>query len=112
MPYILVGQIEGQIVQHHLKNGEIHIGREPDNDIVLNLKTVSRYHAIIQVDGSQISIKDLDSSNGTFIYPNDAKPYHVKQQEAYLEGSGALCLGADSGADDAQAVHYRVKDTS
>lgn len=67
MPYVLIGQIEGQFVQYDLKNGEIHIGREPDNDIVLNHKTVSRYHAIIQVDGSQVRIKDLDSSNGTFV---------------------------------------------
>ena len=67
MSYILIGQIEGLIVQHDLKNGEIHIGREPDNDIILNHKTVSRYHAIIQVDGNQICIRDLGSSNGTFV---------------------------------------------
>lgn len=67
MPYILTGQIEGQIVRYDLKNGEYHIGRESDNDIVLNHRTVSRYHAIIQVNESRIRIKDLDSSNGTFV---------------------------------------------
>jgi pSer/pThr/pTyr-binding forkhead associated (FHA) protein len=67
MPFILTGQIKGQIVRYDLNNGEIHIGRDADNDIVLNHGTVSRYHAIIQVKEHRIRIKDLASSNGTYV---------------------------------------------
>ncbi len=64
MPYILTGEIEGQIVQHELKSGEIRIGRDPDNEIVLKDSSTSRYHAIILIKNNQISIKDLNSANG------------------------------------------------
>ncbi len=77
MSYILTGQIDGQIVQHELENGENRIGREPDNEIVLNNKAVSRYHAIIFVSKNQISIKDLDSSNGTFVKEHEIDKHTV-----------------------------------
>ena len=89
----------------------LYLGRQSQNDIVISEKSASRFHAFIELREGQFVLSD-NSSNGTFIYPNDAKPYHVKQQESYLEGSGALCLGADSGADAAQAVHYRVMDVN
>ena len=87
----------------------LYLGRQSQNDIVISEQSASRFHAFIELRDGQFILSD-NSSNGTFIYPNEAKPFHVKQQEAYLEEAGALCLGADSGADAAQAVHYRVKD--
>jgi len=93
------------------ENPRLYMGRQSQNDIVVAEKSVSRFHAFIELRDGQFVLSD-NSSNGTFIYPNEARPYHVKQQEAYLEESGALCLGADSGADASHAVHYRVKDAS
>jgi len=92
-------------------NPRIYLGRQSQNDIVVAEKSVSRFHAFIELRDGKFVLSD-NSSNGTFIYPNDARPYQVKQQEAYLEESGALCLGADSGADAFQAVQYRIKDVS
>jgi hypothetical protein len=48
-----------------------NIGRNETNDIVLNDKMVSRQHAqLIVLDNGQILIKDLGSSNGTFVNGN------------------------------------------
>ena len=91
------------------QNPRLYLGRQSQNDIVIPAKSASRFHAFIELRDGQFILSD-NSSNGTYIYPNDAKPLHVKQQETYLEGAGALCLGEDSGADAPQAVHYRVKD--
>lgn len=44
----------------------IRIGRELDNDIVLPHPTVSRYHAVIQINREGIHIEDRGSSNGTY----------------------------------------------
>jgi pSer/pThr/pTyr-binding forkhead associated (FHA) protein len=50
----------------------IKIGRSSDNDIVINDQSVSREHALLFIDESgKVRIKDLSSSNGTFV--NDAK---------------------------------------
>ncbi|MCG3858110.1 FHA domain-containing protein [Psychrobacter sp. Ps2] len=43
------------------------IGRGSDNDVVLGSKQVSRNHAVLSVLDGQLYVKDLDSSNGTFI---------------------------------------------
>ena len=40
------------------------IGRTPENDIVLNHKSISRHHAKILRDGSRYTILDLESANG------------------------------------------------
>jgi Tol biopolymer transport system component len=43
------------------------IGRDPDNDIVLDHAKVSRHHARIQYDGVAYWASDLNSKNGTFV---------------------------------------------
>ena len=45
----------------------LSIGRGSDNDMVLGSKEVSRNHAILSIANDQLYIKDLESSNGTFI---------------------------------------------
>ena len=45
----------------------LSIGRGSDNDVVLGSKQVSRNHAVLSVLDGQLYVKDLGSSNGTFI---------------------------------------------
>ncbi|WP_350561553.1 FHA domain-containing protein [Psychrobacter sp. CAL346-MNA-CIBAN-0220] len=45
----------------------LSVGRGSDNDVVLGSKQVSRNHALLSVLNGMLYIKDLDSSNGTFI---------------------------------------------
>ena len=46
---------------------KITIGREKDNDLVLDNKLISRYHAYIQKIKNEYFIRDLHSANGTFV---------------------------------------------
>ena len=48
-------------------NDSLSIGRGSDNDVVLGSKQVSRNHALLSILEGQLYVKDLDSSNGTFI---------------------------------------------
>lgn len=50
-----------------LRRGLNRIGQLPDNDVVINHDTVSRRHAEIEVQGRRARIRDLDSTNGTFV---------------------------------------------
>ena len=43
------------------------IGRAEECDLTLNTTHLSRRHASIEVDGEELYISDLDSSNGTFV---------------------------------------------
>lgn len=46
---------------------KITIGRESDNDVVVDNKLASRHHAMIQKIKDAYFIKDEGSTNGTFI---------------------------------------------
>ena len=45
----------------------ITLGRRPDNDIVVNEGTVSRRHALIMETPDGFVVRDLSSTNGTFV---------------------------------------------
>lgn len=46
---------------------KITIGRDTDNDVVVDNKLASRHHAMIQKIKDAYFIKDMGSTNGTFI---------------------------------------------
>ena len=50
-----------------LRHGENILGREPDEGINLDSPTVSRRHARISIAGTQATLEDLGSKNGTFV---------------------------------------------
>jgi diguanylate cyclase (GGDEF)-like protein len=64
-----------------LEDGELTIGRDVQNHIVVDLDNVSRRHARIRVEGSRILVEDLGSTNGTYL--NDVE---VKQATPLRSG--------------------------
>jgi SARP family transcriptional regulator, regulator of embCAB operon len=52
---------------HPLRGAATRIGRLPDNDIVVDDPTVSRYHAIIVDTGNSFVVTDLRSANGVHL---------------------------------------------
>jgi pSer/pThr/pTyr-binding forkhead associated (FHA) protein len=48
-------------------NALTRIGRETDNDVVLDDKATSRHHAQIQFQDGKYVLKDLGSANGTLV---------------------------------------------
>jgi membrane-bound lytic murein transglycosylase D len=56
--------------RYQLKDGVQRIGRAPDNDIVVQGQqsaTVSLYHLEIVCDGGRCRVRDVGSTNGTFV---------------------------------------------
>jgi ABC-type multidrug transport system ATPase subunit/pSer/pThr/pTyr-binding forkhead associated (FHA) protein len=60
------------------ERSQVSFGRDPGNDVVLDAPNVSRYHAQIERVGQRYRVRDLRSSNGTYI--NDQR----------IEGEGWL----------------------
>ena len=50
-----------------LRPGVNRLGRRPDNDFQIDDPTVSSVHCELRVNGDSIVVRDLGSSNGTFI---------------------------------------------
>ena len=62
---VLVGQTGPLNGQRWLLRGEIHIGRDPTNDIVIEERQVSRVHARFFLTSHGIWLEDMSSKNGT-----------------------------------------------
>lgn len=54
-----------------LTKSELTIGRDRENDIILQSDSVSRRHCRIERRGDHLTIIDLDSTNGTFVNDNE-----------------------------------------
>ncbi|MDO9254564.1 MAG: FHA domain-containing protein [Bacteroidales bacterium] len=69
----------------------ITIGRDATNNIVLNDNTVSRNHAHLFISGNgQVVIKDLGSSNGTFVNGNKISEQMLRAGDVVKCGSSFL----------------------
>ncbi|MFO1353040.1 MAG: sigma 54-dependent Fis family transcriptional regulator [Gammaproteobacteria bacterium] len=64
----------------------LRIGTAPDNDIVLTDRAVSRHHAEIRLSSEGMLLKDLGSTNGTFVG-------QLRVTEAYLAPDTECVLG-------------------
>jgi pSer/pThr/pTyr-binding forkhead associated (FHA) protein len=64
----------------------IRIGTAPDNELVLNDDTVSRLHAEILKTKDGYLIRDLGSTNGTFVG-------NVRVKEVFLTASSVIRVG-------------------
>ena len=52
---------------------ELRVGRSRDNEIIIDDTSVSRNHAVLIISGNSFSIRDNNSTNGTFV--NGSKIY-------------------------------------
>ena len=72
-------EVEGRRVE--LREGETTLGRSRGSGVVLRDPSVSRGHALLSVNGEQVTIQDLRSSNGTYV--NGSR---VQSETAVAEG--------------------------
>ena len=73
-------------ISHVFDDGPVHIGSLDENDIVLKDGTVSRKHCVVVREGDFYVLRDLESTNGTFV--NSARI-----REVYLEPGIEFCVG-------------------
>ena len=64
---ILMKQQDKVIAKFPIDKEFLNIGRKTDNDIALDDKLVSRYHAQIFTNNGNSFLRDMNSTNGTFI---------------------------------------------
>lgn len=77
---------DGTRKEFRLKGGRCIIGRRPEADLRIPSGTVSRQHAEVFISGDKARVRDMGSSNGTFL--ND-----VRVQEADLAPGDRIVVG-------------------
>lgn len=66
MPTLLIRHPDGSETEHELF-GDLRIGRQDGNDLILTEGGVSRQHARVFLEGGKVLLEDLNSANGTYV---------------------------------------------
>jgi hypothetical protein len=73
MPKMVVS-IDGVVIKEvQLTKDRTTLGRRPYNDIVIDNLAVSGEHAALQMEGGEVYLEDLNSTNGTYVNGKAAK---------------------------------------
>ena len=81
----LVGTVNGRRQTWPLGGKQVRIGRGLDNEVVLDDASVSRHHAEITREDGALEVRDLGSTNGTWVNAGrvDVAPVEPGDQIAF-----------------------------
>ena len=88
---ILAGPQEGETLT--LQGDRIEIGRGTEGDLVLNDRSVSRRHCVIERQEDHFIVTDLRSANSTFLNGDRTAPVHTQRIQANDELTLGFLLG-------------------
>lgn len=67
MPKMIIS-IDGVVIKEvQLTRDKTTLGRRPYNDIVIDNLAISGEHAVLQLNGGEVYMEDLNSTNGTYV---------------------------------------------
>ena len=104
---LLILDLRKQHVSVNYEQPSITIGRDAKNRIVINHPKVSRIHARIDMTKNAFVLTD-QSTNGTYIHPNEGDAVVLKKEKCELEGEGIIYAGKAATPDSPNAIHYHT----
>ncbi len=81
-----------------LVKGYYIIGRADDADLIISSKDVSRHHAAVNNDGADFIIKDLNSTNGTFVNNRKIVKHNLQSGDEISIGDYSIFFDDGSGS--------------
>ena len=88
--------------------GEIVIGRSSELDMVLVEDMVSRRHAKISVEGGDIFLEDLGSTNGSFVNGEKISRTKLAEGDRILIGTSIIKVVASDGSASVQDAREKM----
>ncbi|WP_114970662.1 FHA domain-containing protein [Rhodoferax ferrireducens] len=86
MPKMIVS-IDGVVIKEvQLTKDRTTLGRRPYNDIVIDNLAVSGEHAAVQMQGGEVYLEDLNSTNGTYVNGKAAKKQLLQNNDTVEVG--------------------------
>lgn len=73
-----------------MRGQHLTIGRNPDNDIVIDNPAVSGYHARVESVASNFVLRDLDSTNGVFVNKEKITTHALQHNDTIRIGKHEL----------------------
>ena len=96
---------------HELKADKTTIGRVEDNTFQIAEPSVSSHHFEVLLRGSEVVVRDLNSTNGTFIYGEKVTESVLKTNQILRLGQIELRLETDAPAAPAAPAKKQLDQT-
>jgi pSer/pThr/pTyr-binding forkhead associated (FHA) protein len=119
MPIITLNFKDKKIRDFPLAVGQsCTIGRKSSNDIMIDNLAVSGKHARIESVSTTFVIRDLDSTNGTFVNQKKVSMHNLRHKDVIIIGKHELIfdrsdlMNKKSGADEFDDDKTRILDTT
>ena len=99
MPKMIVSIDEVVIKDVQITKDRTTVGRRPYNDVVIDNLAVSGEHAAIVMSGGEVSIEDLNSTNGTYVNGKSVKKQTLKNGDQIEIGKYKIRFVGDATND-------------
>ncbi|AZN36818.1 FHA domain-containing protein [Iodobacter ciconiae] len=97
----IVLSLDGVLIKEIKLNKErLTIGRRPGNDLQIDNLAVSGEHAVLIMQGSNVFIEDLNSTNGTKVNYHEIQRERLQEGDEILVGKHILRYVSEKIADD------------
>jgi pSer/pThr/pTyr-binding forkhead associated (FHA) protein len=94
-------KLDGELTkQVSLTKNRTTLGRRPNNDVVLEDLAVSGRHACLILEGQQVTIEDLDSTNGTYVNGRSVKKQLLQENDTIEIGHFSIIFSSKADATD------------
>ncbi len=108
---VLIGmsaEVKGQT--HEIDHSGLSIGRTDDNNIAIDNPTVSGKHCVITLDGENVTLKDLGSTNGTRVNSKETTEVILKAKDLVQVGSVEFLFNSvDIPLSEAEAIYNKTE---
>lgn len=100
MPKVIV-MIDGVVIKEiQLTKEKTTLGRRPYNDIVIDNLAVSGEHAVLHMTAGQVTVEDLNSTNGTFVDGKAVKKQLLNHNDTIEVGKYKIRFENHTSGDD------------
>jgi len=99
-----IGELSVRVDEH---NPQVSIGREIDNDIIIDHDSASRHHALITYQRGRYSITD-SSTNGTYIIHGGEDAVFVRRESIALQENGIIGVGWHPSMHDQEKIQFQL----
>ena len=100
MPKMIVSIDEVVIKEVQLTKDRTTLGRRPYNDVVIDNLAVSGEHAVILMHGSEVTLEDLNSTNGTYVNGKAIKKQVLQNGDSIEVGKYKIKFVGDGAVDN------------
>lgn len=100
MPKMIVSIDEVVIKEVQLTKDRTTLGRRPYNDIVIDNLAVSGEHAVIHMNGPEVVLEDLNSTNGTYVNGKAIKKQALQNGDGIEVGKYKIRFVGDNASDN------------